>query len=100
MSTKIKIGLFGFGVVGQGLHDIIRGQDLNLEIIKIAIKNSGKKRSLDAGMFTTDHQELLGNPEINTIVELIDDADVAFEIAKQALSSGKHVVSANKKMIA
>lgn len=51
-------------------------------------------------MFTTDHQELLGNPEINTIVELIDDADVAFEIAKQALSSGKHVVSANKKMIA
>jgi homoserine dehydrogenase len=100
MSEKLKIGLFGFGVVGQGLHDIIRGQDLNLEIIKIAIKNPGKKRSLDAKLFTTDHQELLGNPEINTIVELIDDADVAFDIAKQALTSGKHVVSANKKMIA
>jgi homoserine dehydrogenase len=100
MSEKLKIGLFGFGVVGQGLHDIIRGQDLNLEIIKIAIKNPGKKRSLDAKMFTTDHQALLSNPEINTIVELIDDADVAFDIAKQALSSGKHVVSANKKMIA
>lgn len=100
MSEKIKIGLFGFGVVGQGLHDIIRGQDLNLEIVKIAIKNPGKKRSLNAKLFTTDHQELLGNPEINTIVELIDDADIAFEIAKQALTSGKHVVSANKKMIA
>jgi homoserine dehydrogenase len=100
MSKKLKIGIFGFGVVGQGLHDIIRGQDLNLEIIKIAIKNPDKKRSLDAKLFTTNHDEILNNPEINTIVELIDDADAAFEIAKRALTSGKHVVSANKKMIA
>ncbi len=100
MSKKLKIGLFGFGVVGQGLHDIIRGQDLNLEIIKIAIKNPEKKRTLDAHLFTTDHDVLLNNTEINTIVELIDDADVAFNIVKRALSSGKNVVSANKKMIA
>jgi len=100
MSKKLKIGLFGFGVVGQGLHDIIRGQDLNLEIVKIAIKNPDKKRSLDAHLFTTDHEELLNNAEINTIVELIDDADVAFNIVKRALISGKNVVSANKKMIA
>ncbi|MEE1944427.1 homoserine dehydrogenase [Pedobacter sp. KR3-3] len=100
MSKKLKIGLFGFGVVGQGLHDIIRGQNLNLEVVKIAIKNPEKKRSLDAHLFTTSHDEILDNPEINTIVELIDDADAAFEIAKKALSSGKHVVSANKKMIA
>lgn len=100
MSKKLKIGLFGFGVVGQGLHDIIRGQDLNLEIIKIAIKNPEKKRTLDAHLFTTDHDELLNNSEINTIVELIDDADVAYNIVKRALTSGKNVVSANKKMIA
>jgi homoserine dehydrogenase len=100
MSKKLKIGIFGFGVVGQGLHDIIRGQDLNLEIIKIAIKNPEKQRSLDANLFTTNHDEILDNEEINTIVELIDDADAAFVIAKKALSNGKHVVSANKKMIA
>ncbi|WP_316766697.1 homoserine dehydrogenase [Pedobacter frigiditerrae] len=100
MSKKLKIGLFGFGVVGQGLHDIIRGQNLNLEIVKIAIKNPEKKRSLDAHLFTTSHEEILNDPEINTIVELIDDADAAFRIAKTALSSGKNVVSANKKMIA
>ncbi|WP_316820005.1 homoserine dehydrogenase [Pedobacter gandavensis] len=100
MSKKLKIGLFGFGVVGQGLHDIIRGQDLNLEIIKIAIKNPEKKRSLDAHLFTTDHDEILNNEEINTIVELIDDADAAYSITKRALISGKNVVSANKKMIA
>jgi len=100
MSKKLKIGLFGFGVVGQGLHDIIRGQNLNLEVVKIAIKNPDKKRSLDAHLFTTSHDEILDNPEINTIVELIDDADAAFKIVKKALSNGKNVVSANKKMIA
>lgn len=100
MSKKLKIGLFGFGVVGQGLHDIIKGQDLNLEIVKIAIKNPEKKRLLDAKLFTTNHDEILDNPEINTIVELIDDADAAYKIVKKALTSGKHVVSANKKMIA
>lgn len=100
MSKKLKIGLFGFGVVGQGLHDIIRGQNLNLEVVKIAIKNPDKKRSLDAHLFTTSHDEILDNPEINTIVELIDDAEAAFKIVKKALSNGKNVVSANKKMIA
>lgn len=100
MSKKLKIGLFGFGVVGQGLNDIIRSQQLNLEIVKIAIKNADKARSLPSSLFTTDHDEILDNPEINTIVELIDDADAAFHIVKKALISGKNVVSANKKMIA
>ncbi len=100
MSKTLKIGLFGFGVVGQGLHDIIRAQHLHLEIVKIAIKNPEKARTLDAKLFTTSHDEILDNPEINTIVELIDDADAAYNIVKKALSNGKNVVSANKKMIA
>jgi len=100
MSKKLTIGLFGFGVVGQGLYDIIRTKDLNLEIVKIAIKHPGKQRSLPAHLFTTDKNELLQNPEINTIVELINDTEAAFEIVSAALKSGKNVVSASKKMIA
>jgi len=100
MSKKLNIGLFGFGVVGQGLYDIIKTKNLNLEIIKIAIKNPDKERSLPAHLFTTDKDELLNNPEINTIVELINDTEAAFEIVSRALSSGKNVVSASKKMIA
>ncbi len=92
--------MFGFGVVGQGLYDIIKTKDLNLEIKKFVIKNPDKKRSLPAELFTTDANAILEDPEINTVVELIDDADAAFEITKRALSSGKNVVSANKKMIA
>jgi homoserine dehydrogenase len=100
MSKKLNIGLFGFGVVGQGLYDIIKTKNLNLEIKKIAIKNPDKQRSLPAELFTTDKDELLNNPEINTIVELINDTDAAFEIVSRALSTGKNVVSASKKMIA
>jgi len=100
MSKKLNIGLFGFGVVGQGLNDIIRTKNLNLEIVKIAIKNPDKKRSLPTGLFTTDRDEILNNPEINTIVELINDTEAAFEIVSRALKSGKNVVSASKKMIA
>ncbi|MCR8556817.1 homoserine dehydrogenase [Mucilaginibacter sp. BJC16-A38] len=100
MSKKLNIGLFGFGVVGQGLYDIIKTKNLNLEIVKIAIKDAHKKRTLPAHLFTTEKDELLNNPEINTIVELINDTEAAFEIVSRALSSGKNVVSASKKMIA
>ncbi len=100
MSKRLIIGMFGFGVVGQGLYDIIKTKNLNLEIKKFVIKNADKKRSLPADLFTTDASVILNDPEINTVLELIDDADAAFEITKKALTSGKNVVSANKKMIA
>jgi homoserine dehydrogenase len=100
MSKKLNIGLFGFGVVGQGLYDIIKTKNLNLEIKKIAIKDAHKERSLPAHYFTTDKDELLNNPEINTIIELINDTEAAFDIVSTALKSGKNVVSASKKMIA
>jgi homoserine dehydrogenase len=100
MSKKLNIGLFGFGVVGQGLYDIIKTKNLNIEIKKIAIKDATKERSLPAHYFTTDKNELLNNPEINTIIELINDTEAAFDIVSTALKTGKNVVSASKKMIA
>lgn len=100
MREKLIIGMFGFGVVGQGLYDIIKTKKLNLEIKKFVIKNADKKRSLPTELFSADPEAILSDPEINTVVELIDDADAAFTFTKRALTSGKNVVSANKKMIA
>lgn len=100
MSKKLNIGLFGFGVVGQGLYDIIKTKHLNLEIICFVIKDQHKKRSLPQHLFSTDKNSILQNPEINTVVELINDADAAFEIVSTAMKAGKNVVSASKKMIA
>ena len=100
MSKKLNVGLFGFGVVGQGLYDISVSRNLNFEFKKIAIKDPNKKRTLPQELFTTDKWEILNNPEINTIIELINDAEAAYEIVTYALKNGKNVVSANKKMIA
>ena len=100
-TNQLNIGLFGFGVVGHGLYDVLhRTPALQSTIKKICIKNAGKKRSIGPENFTTDAQVLLNDESINVIVELIDDADAAFAIVKTALQNGKAVVSANKKMIA
>jgi homoserine dehydrogenase len=99
-SKKLNIGLFGFGVVGQGLYDIIKTKNLNLEILRFVIKDATKKRSLPQQLFSTDKNSILENPEINTVVELINDTEAAFEIVSAALKAGKNVVSASKKMIA
>ena len=94
-------GLFGFGVVGKGLYDVLHTTPtLQASIKKIVIKNADKKRSIAAENFTTDASLILNDENINVVVELIDDADAAFEIVKTALQKGKSVVSANKKMIA
>jgi homoserine dehydrogenase len=102
MSNKqLNIGLFGFGVVGKGLYDVLHTTPtLQASIKKIVIKNADKKRSIAAENFTTDASVILNDESINVVVELIDDADAAFEIVKTALQKGKAVVSANKKMIA
>ncbi len=98
---KLTIGLFGFGVVGEGLYKVLQQTpSLKAEIKKVCIKNPGKKRDAPASLFTTDKVELLYDPEINVIVEVIDDADAAFDIVSTALKNGKDVVSASKKMIA
>ena len=102
MSNKqLNIGLFGFGVVGKGLYDVLHTTPtLQASIKKIVIKNADKKRSIAAENFTTDASVILNDESINVVVELIDDADAAFEIVRTALQKGKSVVSANKKMIA
>ena len=100
MNKKLVLGIFGFGVVGQGLYDIIKTKKLNIEIKRFVIKHGDKKRSIDQSLFYTDPNDILNDPEINTVVELIDDADAAFDIVSKALRGGKNVVSANKKMIA
>jgi len=102
MSNKIlKLGIFGFGCVGQGLHNVLsKTKGINATIEKICIKHPNKKRSLDAAYFTTNPSEILDNPEIDVVVELIDDSEAAYHIVKEALTKGKAVVSANKKLIA
>ncbi|MGE5520442.1 MAG: homoserine dehydrogenase [Candidatus Dadabacteria bacterium] len=100
-SKKLTIGLFGFGVVGEGIYQVLEHTpSLEASIKKICIKHPDKKRNADASLFTTDYDQILNDPDINLVVELIDDADEAYKIVVSALKNRKAVVSANKKMIA
>ncbi|HET6543934.1 MAG TPA: homoserine dehydrogenase [Chryseolinea sp.] len=97
----LTLGLFGFGCVGQGLYHVLdETQGIKAEIKKICVKNRNKTRTLPEDIFTYDKEDVLNDPAIDVIVELIDDANAAFEIVKTALQNGKAVVTANKKMLA
>ncbi|MBL7738069.1 MAG: homoserine dehydrogenase [Chitinophagaceae bacterium] len=98
---QLTIGLFGFGVVGEGLYKVLQQTpSLKASIKKVCIKHSGKKRNAPETLFTTDRNEILNDPDINVVVEVIDDSKAAFDIVSTALKNGKDVVSASKKMIA
>ncbi len=98
---EITIGMFGYGVVGNGVYDILNSiSGLQAHVKKICAKNPDKPRDIDISNFTFDKYDLLNDPEINLIVEAINDPKAAFEIVCQAMRNGKSVVTANKKMLA
>jgi len=100
-SKQLTIGLFGFGVVGEGLYQVLKQTpSLKATIKRICIKDPSKKRNAPSSLFTTNQYELLNDPEINVIVEVINETEPAFHIVSTALQNGKEVVSASKKMIA
>ncbi|HIS34850.1 MAG TPA: homoserine dehydrogenase [Candidatus Avirikenella pullistercoris] len=99
--SKIKIGLFGFGVVGEGLHEVLKkAYTADAEIVKICVKHHNKKRTLPDSYFTYNPDDILNDPQINLIVELIDDAEESYHIVKRALEKRIPVVTGNKKMLA
>src|SRR5919107_4117799 len=90
MSEQLTIGLFGFGVVGEGLYKVLQQTpSLKATIKCVCIKHPGKKRNAPAELFTTQKDALLFDKDINVIVEVIDDADAAFEIVSTALKNKK-----------
>ena len=98
---QLTIGLFGFGVVGEGLYKVLQQTpSLKASIKKVCVKHADKERNAPIDLFTTDKDILLNDPEINVIVEVINESDPAFDIVTTALNNGKDVVSASKKMLA
>lgn len=98
---SLTIGLFGFGVVGQGLYEVLQEiQTADAVIKKICIKDPKKARGINQDIFTLNPDDIIQDPEINLVVELIDDAESAYDFVKRSMLAGKSVVSGNKMMIA
>lgn len=100
-NKQINIGIFGFGNVGQGLYEVLqKSPSTKASIKKVVVKQRNKARNLAPNLVSFDPNDILHSTEINTVAELIDNADDALRIVTQALRAGKNVVSGNKKMIA
>jgi homoserine dehydrogenase len=107
----IRLGLGGFGTVGSGLAKIL---DMNAEriekrlgkkivISKVLVRDLNKKRAFDPGpdvVFTDDPDALASDPNVDIVVELMGGLDTAKDLMLKAFSAGKHVVTANKHLLA
>jgi len=107
----IKLGLGGFGTVGSGLAKIL---DMNseriakrlgkrIEIKSVLVRDLNKKRAFDLGpdvIFTDNPSTLVADPDIDIIVELMGGLDTAKDLMLKAFAAGKHVVTANKHLLA
>lgn len=98
---KIKIGLIGLGTVGSGVFKSLAEFD-NVEILKIAVRNINKPRTVEVPMemLTDNPYDIVNNPEIDVVVELMGGVDPAWDYIKTALENGKHIVTANKELLA
>jgi homoserine dehydrogenase len=106
--VAFKIGLLGLGTVGTGTADIIFNPEGRHPLIKditiatVGVRSLEKKRDLDlpTEILTTDLDAIVTNPEIDIIVELIGGLEPARSLILKAIAHGKHVVTANKAVIA
>lgn len=110
-SRPLGVGLAGFGTVGGGLArllqdnaDIIRrrtGRDIAIRAVLVRDASKAREVPLPAGaLLTTDPARLVNDPEIDVLVELMGGIDAARNIIAEALLHGKHVVTANKALLA
>ena len=102
MEKKIKIGLIGLGTVGSGVFKTLKNFD-NIEIAKIAVKNINKPRNIEGlnrSLLTDNPCEVVQNPDIDIVAELAGGLSPAFDLIAEALKNGKHIVTANKELLA
>lgn len=102
MEKKIKIGLIGLGTVGSGVFKTLQSFD-NVEVKSIAVRNINKKRNikgLDESIVTDDAYKIVNDPEIDIVAELVGGLEPAFDLIATAIKNGKHIVTANKELLA
>lgn len=101
-NSKIKIGLIGLGTVGSGVFKTLKNFD-NVEVTKIAVRNKNKKRNIEGlneNIITDNAYDVVNDPEIQIVAELVGGVEPAFDLIKTAIKNGKHIVTANKELLA
>lgn len=108
-SKKVQVALLGIGTVGTGVYKLLKKRadvmkdiaGAELEIVKILVRNLSKEREgVDSSLFTTDWNEILNDSEIKIVIEVMGGIEPAKSMMEDALRAGKHVVTANKDLLA
>ena len=100
---KIKVGMIGLGNVGTGVARYFHeghGELYNIHLTKVAVRDDGKERDVVPPSITTDPYDILHDPNINIVIEVMGGTDRATDYMLDAMKKGKHVVTANKASIA
>ncbi|RFA35824.1 homoserine dehydrogenase [Virgibacillus dokdonensis] len=110
MGNKVSIGLLGLGVVGSGIMKLIESQQEELvhqlgcsvEVKSVLVRNLDKVRDVNVQQtfLTTKPADILEDPEIDVVVEVMGGTEEAYHYTLEAFKAGKHVVTANKDLIA
>ena len=108
-NKKIKVALLGLGTVGGGVYKLIQRRSesmihtvgAELEVEKILVHSLHKKREgVDTELLTTDWKSIVNDPEIQIVIEVMGGIEPAKSMIEEALGAGKHVVTANKDLMA
>ena len=100
--NKIKIGLIGLGTVGSGVFKTLKNFD-NVEVVKIAVRSKNKKRNIEGlndSIITDNAYDVVNDPDIQIVAELVGGVEPAYDLIKTAIKNGKHIVTANKELLA
>ena len=107
---EVGIGIAGFGTVGGGVLSILKKHAGDIEarlgarivVRRVAVRDVEKERAVELprSLVTTRLADLVEDPSVQVVVELIGGVDVAFDLVSAALQRGKHVVTANKALLA
>ena len=95
----LKIGIIGLGTVGSGVVKTLKNFK-NVEIVCGAVRNLNKKRDVEVPNLTDDPFKIVNDPEIDVVVEGAGGCDPALDLITTAIKNKKHVVTANKELLA
>lgn len=100
-ATPLTIGTFGHGCVGQGFLELLNANGGTAAQVKhICVKDRGRTRSVGSAQLTYNALDILSDEQVSTIVELTNDPDLALDVIRKALLTGRNAITASKKVVA
>lgn len=107
-ARTVRIGLLGFGTVGTGTYRMLEDNreailsktGMPMEVVKVGVRDLGKGRTIQSDLLTDDLGSIVDDPSIDVIIEVIGGIDPAADLVERALRNGKHVITANKELMA